>query len=1019
MRVESCGYSAEALDVLRRVVSHVKADDPMHRVTILVPSNLAGVVARRSLAGGLEAERPGIAALEVSTLDRLAERWAAPRMARRRPLVSSVLAGAWRTALRDEPGLFADVADHPATIQALVGAYRVLRHLPAGTLEKLASTGGLTQEVVRLQRVVAGHLSDGWYDEVDLLDVATGTAPSLDLGAVVLYLPQDLTPARRAFVDALAAQADFTVVTGRTGHPRADRAIPWAEAKAREIEAPATATTIINASDADDEVRVVVRQVVERLKTTPAHRVAVLYPTQKPYAQLLHEHLRVAGLTVNGPGPWSVRDRALSRVALGLLGLAEGDVPRAELFNALAGTPIQTFEGERIPLSRWERTSRSAGVVRGDDWSLRLERLIEIETAEIASQESCADLDEARIEYSRCAIASAAGLAAFAAELRERLARATRMTSWAELADWATELFGELLVGFTDAERLPAEEQYAAAVLRSTLTALAGLDAVDPNSSLAAFQDALNAAMSAALPRVGRFGEGIYVGPLATAVGLDLDTVFVVGLSEDLCPGRLHEDALLPDHVRELTGGELPTSRDRIDQLHRQLLAAFASAPEVVASFPRGDLRRSAVRLPSRFLLPTLRRLANDAALPATEWERADYGEAMVTSGSFAGELLTTAALGNEQEWRTRQAASDAGLDDAVVEAARTLLAARASDAFTRFDGNLSGAEGLPNYALGELAVSPTALESYAGCPHAFFVRRLLRVEPVEQPEDIIIISPAQVGTFMHGVIDRLLREGGIELPGHGEPWTPPHYARLVELANSAAVDLEGQGLTGHPRLWQGERQRILADLGAMLKADAAWRSEQKARIRASEVAFGFEGQPAARVVVPGGVVTMRGKADLVDDCPDGSLVVIDIKTGGPSRFLEISKDPFVGGTKLQLPVYALAARARFGDATTPVSAHYWFVRKDRGRRIAVNLSRETEQRYGEVVGTLVAGVAAGLFPPRAPEQPDFAWVQCPYCNPDGMGYGELREHWQRKRGAPELRSLLALIEPQSVQATS
>ncbi|GAB2587261.1 hypothetical protein [Microlunatus antarcticus] len=96
----------------------------MRRITILVPSNLAGVVARRSLAKGREAGRSGVAALEISTLDRLAERWAAPRMDQRRPLAPSLLAGAWRTALRDEPGLFVDVADHPATVQALVQAYR-------------------------------------------------------------------------------------------------------------------------------------------------------------------------------------------------------------------------------------------------------------------------------------------------------------------------------------------------------------------------------------------------------------------------------------------------------------------------------------------------------------------------------------------------------------------------------------------------------------------------------------------------------------------------------------------------------------------------------------------------------------------------------------------------------------------------------------------------------------------------------------------------------------------------------
>lgn len=130
MRVENCTYGAEALDVLRNVVAEVKATDPMRRVTILVPSNLAGVVARRHLAAGLSPRRPAIAALEITTLDRLAERWASPYMDQRRPLAPAVLAGAWRTALRHEPGLFTDVADHPATVQALVSAY----HFKTGSM---------------------------------------------------------------------------------------------------------------------------------------------------------------------------------------------------------------------------------------------------------------------------------------------------------------------------------------------------------------------------------------------------------------------------------------------------------------------------------------------------------------------------------------------------------------------------------------------------------------------------------------------------------------------------------------------------------------------------------------------------------------------------------------------------------------------------------------------------------------------------------------------------------------------
>ena len=67
-------------------------------------------------------------------------------------------------------------------------------------------------------------------------------------------------------------------------------------------------------------------------------------------------------------------------------------------------------------------------------------------------------------------------------------------------------------------------------------------------------------------------------------------------------------------------------------------------------------------------------------------------------------------------------------------------------------------------------------------------------------------------------------------------------------------------------------------------------------------------------------------------------------------------------GTKLQLPVYAYAARARLGEPSTPVEASYWFVRKG-GRRIPVPLTAEVEARYVDTLDVIVSSIAAGLLP--------------------------------------------------------
>jgi hypothetical protein len=80
-----------------------------------------------------------------------------------------------------------------------------------------------------------------------------------------------------------------------------------------------------------------------------------------------------------------------------------------------------------------------------------------------------------------------------------------------------------------------------------------------------------------------------------------------------------------------------------------------------------------------------------------------------------------------------------------------------------------------------------------------------------------------------------------------------------------------------------------------------------------------------------------------------------------------------------------------------------------------VELTKQVEQAYSRTLAILVRSIAAGLFPAKAPEKPDFSWVQCHYCNPDGIGHVDTRERWERKRHDPALRELVELIEPDSL----
>ena len=1034
VEVMTTAYGRPALQALRAAVAQFKNDDPMSPVTVLVPNNIAGIVARRFLAGGLTIEGNGVAGIYFSTLPRLAEQLAAPTLtaAGRRPATRPVTAAAIRQRLDADAGIFERVAGHPSTSRALGQAMTSLRDVSSPTLTTLESASSLVKDVIRLHRETVTALAPRWYDATDLLTEATvlvreKPSSTKELGPVILYLPQDLTHAEIAFAQSLADRGDLQVIAGFTGNVRADRGIvailtslaPEFKSNARGSEP--LAGRILNASDSDDEVRCVVREVVQSLASVPAHRIAVLYSDRSPYARLLHEHLGSAGITTNGPGVRPVNERAVSRLVLGLLDCGLTDYRRADVLRTLGEVGARDFTGERISVSRWERISREAGVVAGEHWHTRLETYVNAQKATIKAERAKDEPFESTLARAERNQDTATALMEFMTELREWFSAIADPGTWDDLAAWARGLL-HFLIPPGDVARMPLEEQYAASIIVRTLSGLAALDESGSTPSVKGLQEVIALELDSALPRVGRFGEGVLIAPVTHAIGLDLDVVYLVGLCEDLFPGRLRDDCLLPERVREMTAGQLPSTRAGVDRKQRCMLAAFTSAGKVVASFPRGDLRRHTDRLPSRWLLPTLRQLSGNPSLAATEWAQASMDKNsdqwLSVSPSYAGSLQATDAPSTGQEWRTRAVLAHIDLDDQALSASLTMSKARESDQFTRFDGNLHSLDGLPDFAHGGRPVSPTALERYAICPHAYFVKRMLHVEPVEAPEEVIEISAMDIGNLIHASFEDLIRECSDrgELPDFGKPWTDRQRERLAEIGATKADEYEAAGLTGHRTLWAPARMSLLATLDWMLDDDQRWRAGQDARVLASELAFGLDGQPEVLITVEGGELRFQGRADKVDRRRDGTLLVTDLKSGSASRFRNLSGDnPVEGGEKLQLPVYAHAARARFGDADTPVEAMYWFVRRDRGKRVEVPLTDVVEQTFAQTVGLIARSIANGVFPARAPSEPDVRWVQCPYCNPDGLDHGDVRRRWEAKRLAPELRRYTRLVEPEAL----
>src|SRR5262249_53593155 len=155
-----------------------------------------------------------------------------------------------------------------------------------------------------------------------------------------------------------------------------------------EVEARAPgATRVVSASDPDDEVRAVVRLVVDAVRDgVPLERMAVLFGASDPYARLVHEQLTAAGIAHNGAAVRTLADSVLGRGLLGLLALPDRDFQRHDVMRLLASAPL-FHRGRAVPSARWERISRAAEIVRGpEQWQRRLDRYAAIVERELEAE---------------------------------------------------------------------------------------------------------------------------------------------------------------------------------------------------------------------------------------------------------------------------------------------------------------------------------------------------------------------------------------------------------------------------------------------------------------------------------------------------------------------------------------------------------------------------------------------------------------------------------------------------------
>ena len=952
-------YGTPAFSKLRDLVSLLKRDDPFAPVTVVTPTRYASTAVRRALAS-----KGGIANVQFMTMSDLAGVLGEPRAVSDDgvKLTRHMEAAAIRKTAEgvDAGGPLGQVKDHPKLQASLRGTFRELERVSERGLRIIGREDSFRGEIVRwyerYRDEVVGCFGDERLADGAAQAVTDDPAGALDRsGHMVLYQLSALSPGAARLAEALFRRGLCTVIAGLAGDDAADESTlrmvkslrPDAK-RAAGVDGGAQAEVrIVSAPDAAEEVRFVVRSIVELARSGVSfHRCAVLYGQAEPYAKLIASQLELAEIPAAGPVRVRLRDTPPGKLVDLLLRAFDDDLSRTAVLRWVAEAPVEdtnTGCAAYDELLLWERISADAGIVRGkEQWLDRLDLYCGAERRRIASYADSDEVTPGTIERHRRQLESASRLRVFIATLAEDAALLASCGFRESAARWKA-----LLRKYAhEPDSWPEIGRDALRALEDELDEIGGLGARFPEFGQREFSSHMKEALGVRIGTLGALGTGVFVGPLEQAQCMEFDTVHIVGVAEGALPRRAADDPILPDRLlSRLVDGPTPSRASELEaQERRSYLGALAAGSDVVLSYPRTEPGAQREQYPSPWLLEAARGLHGNLVtsdeltrLSGKPWltviESVQHGLDIASESGLAdGHDYDLVSL---HEWTK----AGMGLRShflATVEPLRKALdmeAQRESKRFTPWDGNVSSVAAKSGRLSRqrEGVLSPTGLERWAICPYRYFMGDVLRVSALEAPADELSISPLDKGSLVHKILEVFMRaslEGG-DIPEPGQEWGAASRDLLFRIAEREFDRAEREGKTGRRLLWRLAREEMLDDLFRFLSEDEKWRTKGWTTM-AVEQRFGDpkRGQlDAAKVVLPNGAeVSFRGIIDRVDVSPGGSAaVVIDYKTGGSASYKAMESDPVDRGRRLQLPAYAAAVRAA-PDFPDRVKGFFWFV---------------------------------------------------------------------------------------------
>jgi ATP-dependent helicase/nuclease subunit B len=973
----SSGLELEA--ALHGRLAAVRRADGFAPVAVLVGSNLLGAYLRRNLAaktGGLFNVRFLTFADLASLIAREAGGGAGPAVP---PFADRVVVGELAASGRISPGL-AEAARTRGFADALIATFDDLAEagctgrVSRAILESGGRRGRLgakTEEVLSLFGLFRERIESLGGDMQTRFAAALAQPLPRALGEhVFVYGFYDFNEMQRRLLARLARERDVTMfmpwgegetyrfaANGRAALEKLGLG-PFTPAGTADGRRRMPAFKLLNVPGEEEEVREIARRILDRAerKGSRFSDVAVILPSIETYAPLCREVFREAGVPCSMHAGFGAGGGPALRGALGLLGILGGGPERRELVEFLVSAPLRASDAGPTRSDRfslWARLSAEAGIVGERGW-------IEESAAFVERQRASVDGGGQSGE----ALAAALDVDAVIGKIFRAGEAMRAVVTWDGLARSLSALARGL---FPAAEDL---ETTCAAIER-----LGALDRLCSPVSFESFSRIAETALAEAARSAERAGDGVNVLSFAQMRGLTFEAVFVPGLAERIFPTAARQDPFLGDRERAelnaISSGAvvLPERGERLSEEALLFALARSSAREaVVCSYPRFEGGTGRERIPSSFL-----RFVEGYSIDGAHGEGLDYERIVGGAPAARGAALLSAHELDFERARAYRDGSGSLPDNPFFSKGVRLVRGRwGARKFTAYDGVFSSKK-----ALGELRVmlgghgcrfSPTSLETYARCPFAYFLTRVLGIEAIEEPERVVSIGPLERGQLIHGILaaifSELKRRGLLPLsaasPGEVQAIAERVMDRFLE-------DFPKEASVGFPVFWDMEKRLVRESVLLYLEEERLEGGDFVPELFERWFGGGRD-RPDVSIECGGRTVLFRGRIDRIDAAPGGRFRVIDYKTG---RLTGKDQD-LARGSALQLPVYLLAAAGILGLDLRDGEARYRRVGTGEGKNVVSffgNRWDESRGHFEKIVETIVSGVEGGVFFAPADEQ--------------------------------------------------